>query len=395
MPRKHITNASFRKSRFGGRAWEERLLKKFFLSDIALITALRYLSWLGPSPEFSCLLLDWSRWNQPTKAGGLPAVLLPIIEHITKGNLFAAKKLAFAQQLISGVPDSGAWGGEALSDTEVRVKARNNECCRVLKCFVDEQNDIILKKLAANTAKSISTSSDKSGEGDESASIGKEKHEMKVAILYGAYHIGDLASKLKTMGYKFQTASSLTAWIMEYPTQEHSDALIESEGSKLKMKKENEIDSSDIEKGFLDSSLFSISNILSAIKNPALIMAIAGICSAYLVIGALDWWLLIDFVVEVSKSVIGNVATSTTTSAVVSTSDSPFSGFLMRLVEGDSVSALNGETKSLEISLAVLYIVTYVQRHLWALRTASSVGVQWDRGLFDDSLSMSENNANR
>ena len=390
MPRKHITNASFRKSRFGGRAWEERLLKKFFLSDIALITALRYLSWLGPSPEFSCLLLDWSRWNQPTKAGGLPAVLLPIIEHITKGNLFAAKKLAFAQQLISGVPDSGAWGGEALSDTEVRVKARNSECCRVLKCFVDEQNDIVQKKLAATSGKSSSV--DKSVVIGESASVGKEKHELKVAILYGAYHIGDLASKLQTMGFKFQSASSLTAWIMEYPTQKPSDTLVVSES--LRITGRNEVESSDTEKGGLDSLLFFISKILSAVKNPALIMAIAGICSAYLVIGALDWWLLIDFVVEVSKSVIGT-ATSTSASTLASASDSFFSVFLMKLVEGDNAAALNGETKSLEISLAVLYIVTYVQRHLWALRTASSVGVQWDRGLFDDSLSISDINTTR
>ena len=390
MPRKHITNASFRKSRFGGRAWEERLLKKFFLSDIALITALRYLSWLGPSPEFSCLLLDWSRWNQPTKAGGLPAVLLPIIEHITKGNLFAAKKLAFAQQLISGVPDSGAWGGEALSDTEVRVKARNSECCRVLKCFVDEQNDIVQKKLAATSGKSSSV--DKSVVIGESASVGKEKHELKVAILYGAYHIGDLASKLQTMGFKFQSASSLTAWIMEYPTQKPSDTLVVSES--LRITGRNEVESSDTEKGGLDSLLFFISKILSAVKNPALIMAIAGICSAYLVIGALDWWLLIDFVVEVSKSVIGT-ATSTSASTLASASESFFSVFLMKLVEGDNAAALNGETKSLEISLAVLYIVTYVQRHLWALRTASSVGVQWDRGLFDDSLSISDINTTR
>ena len=31
---------------------------------------------------------------------------------------------------------SGAWGGAALSDTEVRVRARNAECCRVLMGFL-------------------------------------------------------------------------------------------------------------------------------------------------------------------------------------------------------------------------------------------------------------------
>lgn len=60
-PRRKMTLASFRSSRFAGRGWSERLLRNFFLSDVALITTLRYLSWLAPSPEFSCLLLDWSR----------------------------------------------------------------------------------------------------------------------------------------------------------------------------------------------------------------------------------------------------------------------------------------------------------------------------------------------
>lgn len=347
-------------------------MRKFFLSDVALITALRYLSWLGPCPEFSCLLLDWSRWNQPTKAGGLPAALLPIIEHISKGNLFAAKKLAFAQQLISGVPDSGAWGGEALSDTEVRVKARNRECCRVLKGFLDEHEEGARKRsLTAAPRPAERTSSDakstypQQGEG--------KSDEIKVAILYGAYHIGDLSAKLKAMGLKSESASSLTAWTMDCPSNERATHHSSRSGVHARKSKRG---SEEVEGNIF--GLRSVVQVLSRVKSPALSVAVAGICTTYLVLGALDWWLLIDFLVEVGKSISSTISTERSGNALT--------GILMQFLMGDSDTLLTDDAKIFEASLAVLYGVAYVQRHLWALRTASSVGVQWDRGLFDDSL---------
>lgn len=372
IPRKHITLASFRASRYAGRAWGERLMRKFFLSDIALITALRYLSWLGPCPEFSCLLLDWSRWNQPTKAGGLPAALLPIIEHISKGNLFAAKKLAFAQQLISGVPDSGAWGGEALSDTEVRVKARNRECCRVLKGFLDEHEECARKRSLAPTPKSpeLASSDGKTSFSHQGEGRGDE---IKVAILYGAYHIGDLSAKLKAMGLKSESASSLTAWTMDCPSNERAPHHTSRSRTQIRKSRQGSVE--------IEGNLFglrSVVQVLSRVKSPALSIAVAGICTTYLVLGALDWWLLIDFLVEVGKSISSTVNTERSSSAL--------NGMLLQLLMGDSDTLLTDDGKIFEASLAVLYSVAYVQRHLWALRTASSVGVQWDRGLFEDSL---------
>ena len=367
--------ASFRANRSAGWAREERFLRKFFLSDIALITALRYLSWLGPCPEFSCLLLDWSRWNQPTKAGGLPPALLPIIENVSMGNIFAARKLAFAQQLISGVPDSGSWGGEALSDTEVRVKARNTECCRVLKGFLEEHEQaaknptIPVPVQSTSTEKTPRTNSKISS---TSANTEIKSSELKIAILYGAYHIEDLSAKLRAMGLKAESASSLTAWSMEYPSiSTSSDHLI-----KENVRKEVLHSHTAEKQTFFGAK--TIAKALSSIRGSGLSISVAGICTIYLVICALDWWLMIDFLVEVVQG-LGNSVSSGTANSIVT-------GFVRHIIAGEVGEPLSEDAKIVEISLSVLYSLAYVQRHLWALRAASSVGVQWDRGLFDDSL---------
>ena len=375
MPRKHLTMASFRANRSAGRAREERFLRKFFLSDIALITALRYLSWLGPCPEFSCLLLDWSRWNQPTKAGGLPPALLPIIENVSMGNIFAARKLAFAQQLISGVPDSGSWGGEALSDTEVRVKARNTECCRVLKGFLEEHEQAAKNPalpVPVQTSSTEKTPRTNSKISSTSASTEVKSSELKIAILYGAYHIEDLSSKLRAMGLKAESASSLTAWSMEYPAISTSS----DHSIKTNVRKEVLHPQTAEKQSFFGAK--TISKALSSIRGSGLSISVAGICTMYLVICALDWWLMIDFLVEVVQGLRNSVSSGTANSIVT--------GFVRHIIAGEVGEPLSEDAKIVEISLSVLYSLAYVQRHLWALRAASSVGVQWDRGLFDDSL---------
>lgn len=381
VPRKHLTIASFRANRSAGRAREERFLRKFFLSDIALITALRYLSWLGPCPEFSCLLLDWSRWNQPTKAGGLPPALLPIIENVSMGNIFAARKLAFAQQLISGVPDSGSWGGEALSDTEVRVKARNTECCRVLKGFLEEHEEaakIIALPEQSSTVENIPKTASKMS----TSSTEVKSSELKIAILYGAYHIEDLSAKLRAMGMKAESASSLTAWSMEYPSiASPSDHTVNANVQK-EQEKEKEKDVAHAptaaKKNFFGSR--TIAKAFKSIKGSGLSVSVAGICTMYLVVCALDWWLMIDFLVEVVQGLRNSVSSGAANSIVTD--------LVRHIIAGEVGEPLSEDAKIVEISLSVLYSLAYVQRHLWALRAASSVGVQWDRGLFDDSLNV-------
>jgi hypothetical protein len=380
VPRKHLTIASFRANRSAGRAREERFLRKFFLSDIALITALRYLSWLGPCPEFSCLLLDWSRWNQPTKAGGLPPALLPIIENVSMGNIFAARKLAFAQQLISGVPDSGSWGGEALSDTEVRVKARNTECCRVLKGFLEEHEEaarvLALPEQSSSVENIPKTTSKISSASTASTEV--KSSELKIAILYGAYHIEDLSAKLRAMGMKAESASSLTAWSMEYPSiASPSDHTLKDSLQKEKDKDVTHVPTA-AKKNFFGAQ--SIAKALKSIKGSGLSISVAGICTMYLVVCALDWWLMIDFLVEVVQGLRNSVSSGAANSIVTD--------FVRHIIAGEVGEPLSEDAKIVEISLSVLYSLAYVQRHLWALRAASSVGVQWDRGLFDDSLNV-------
>lgn len=41
------------------------------------------------------------------QAGGLSGVIVPIVEMVLSGNSMEAKKLAFAQELLSGIPDAG------------------------------------------------------------------------------------------------------------------------------------------------------------------------------------------------------------------------------------------------------------------------------------------------
>lgn len=379
VPRKHLTIASFRANRSAGRAREERFLRKFFLSDIALITALRYLSWLGPCPEFSCLLLDWSRWNQPTKAGGLPPALLPIIENVSMGNMFAARKLAFAQQLISGVPDSGSWGGEALSDTEVRVKARNTECCRVLKGFLEEHEGAA-KILALPDQLSSVENIPKTTSKISSPSTEVKSSELKIAILYGAYHIEDLSAKLRAMGMKAESASSLTAWTMEYPSvASPSDHALKANVQKDKEKEKDVAHAKTAAKKNLFGAQ-TIAKAFKSIKGSGLSISVAGICTMYLVVCALDWWLMIDFLVEVVQGLRNSVSSGAANSVVTD--------FVRLIIAGEVGEPLSEDAKIVEISLSVLYSLAYVQRHLWALRAASSVGVQWDRGLFDDSLNV-------
>lgn len=135
------------------------------------------------------LLLDWSRMSQ--KAGGLSVALESILEFIASGRFFDARKLAFAQQLISGVPDEGSWGGMAKSDISVRVKSRNQECCNVLSNFLSELT------ISAN---------------ESSVDASKEK---KIAVLYGAYHIKDLITRFSRLDLEYiPNDRYLTAWTL-------------------------------------------------------------------------------------------------------------------------------------------------------------------------------------
>ena len=272
---------------------------------------------------------------------------------------------------------TGAWGGEALSDTEIRVKARNAECCRVLKGFLDEHEQNVKNRAVKLTGNFVS----KHRVSDEVISSPqplRNDDELKVAILSGAYHIEDLSSRLKNMGLKIESVSSLTAWNMDYPTKStHPSPTLSSPSIQTVMDKPKTTGQWTEGTVSLSFGLQSIVRLLKSVRRPLLTVGVAGVCTAYLVLGALDWYLLIDFLVEVGENIFKG-STEDRRSAIL--------GFLQQLFELSSNSALNENDKVLEMSIAVIYSVAYVQRHLFALRTASTVGVQWDRGLFEDSL---------
>ena len=108
--RSNKKRSNYWKSQVAGRGNNQPLLINFFLSDTNFITFLRVLLWLTPCPEISCLLLDWSRMKP--QGGGMPQTLLPLVSLLTSGRLNEVKKLMFTQQLVSGLPDSGYWGGK-------------------------------------------------------------------------------------------------------------------------------------------------------------------------------------------------------------------------------------------------------------------------------------------
>ena len=88
--------------------------------------ATRAVCWLVPCPEAHLLLLDWV-WG-----GGRPApVLGALLDSLAGGNIIAARRLAFAQMIVSAQA-KGAVGGGA--DVPVLVERRNDvatECLAV------------------------------------------------------------------------------------------------------------------------------------------------------------------------------------------------------------------------------------------------------------------------
>lgn len=163
----------------GGRTEENLTLKKFFLSDAVLTSILRLLCWLGPVPEVGTLLVDWSR----AQAGGVPEVVFPIFECVLRGRFPEAKKIAFAQELVSGLADSGDWGGGALSNINVRVDARNRECCRIINQLIRQSSS----------------------------------ESLRIAVLYGAFHRDDMIAKFREIGLTPASSSLMTAWTVNLP----------------------------------------------------------------------------------------------------------------------------------------------------------------------------------
>jgi hypothetical protein len=250
------------------------------------------------------------------ETGGLPPIIIRIIDCLSVGDLLSAKKLALAQQLISGVPDAGSWGGESMSDTEVRVRARNAECCNVLSSFLKYFDGI--------------------------ASPNRfEENERKVAILFGCYHIDDMISKFKTLGLRENPAvnsTKYTAWTVQAPGEFYADQ-----------------------------------NITRGVSTTT-VLATLSFLVGYLLLGTLDWFLLFEFIIDTTIHVIGSLASTPSQLH----SGTIYSGLQSLLGVNEAIN-----DQAYIVALLTLYTVSYFQRHLGLLRAVSTVGVEWDRGLFD------------
>lgn len=357
--RMSLTNNRFLASQIGGRGFSERItLRNFFLSDSTFITLLRLLSWLLPCPEAAILLLDWSRMSP--RPGGLPPVLVPMFENLLAGDLEEARKLAFAQQLLSGLPDAGGWGGAARSDVEVRVRARNKECCRVLGSFLQEAKG-------------------------EAVVEGGDKGPRKVALLYGAYHVADLHERLLRLGLRPSAGdakthvvpSGLVAWSMKRPRPRlrpfsmglASDSRTALVAAELETSSSSPSTSSSAEERSSQPSVWVRDTPASrgqeshteSLRTLAVVLL-----PLYLLLGAVDW----------------SLAQSLLAQALSTALKGSSSGLADTAGLGLGLSSGSGSGASL-VALSLLYLGSYVQRHAGLLQTLAGTVVQWDRPLFD------------
>ena len=287
------------------------------------------------------------------QAGGLSGVIVPIVEMVLSGNSMEAKKLAFAQELLSGIPDAGvpeenrsfyllviclsvclsvcrsagSWGGEALSDTAVRISARNKECCRVLSAFLDE-----FQRCCAEDRRSTLTFPVKGG-------------ALNIAVLYGAYHINDLSIRfVDDLGLTRDNPNYAVEWSADRPNPPQALSCWSI--------KKSSFGSRD------NSAQTAMSNAgwFPHVPLQPLLVLFSGV-GLYLFLGAMDWLLLCDLLAKALQvSVEGQ-------------------GAVRELLGGWAVDST---------VLAALYLMFYIQRHLYLLRQIGSVGIQWDRGLFLD-----------
>lgn len=151
-----------------------RLFTNLFLEGSALATFFRLLLWtFSPSPEVSILLLDWSSLVEPKPSGlGFSTVFTPVLESLLTGNIVEARRLVFAQLLVSS-ETSG-------SRDENIVKFRNKIALEKFKKFTNQD-------------------------------------DASIAILYGAMHCAELQTSLKRMGYRVVQKDWRTAWAVSLP----------------------------------------------------------------------------------------------------------------------------------------------------------------------------------
>jgi hypothetical protein len=133
----------------------------------------RSLVWLVPCPEAHLLLLDWI-WG-----GGRPApVLGAMVDAISAGDIVGARKLAFAQMIVSaqGKSDVYGSGSGAKATIEKRNEIATNRLREALRQLYDSDDD------NNNNTKPTTT-----------------RTKEKLSVLYGGSHLPGLAKNLETL----------------------------------------------------------------------------------------------------------------------------------------------------------------------------------------------------
>ena len=196
------------------------------------------------------------------------------------------------------------------------------------------------------------------------AHIRDDEGRLTVAVLYGAYHINDLAARfVNDLGLVASTTitdaiaasgvatqismhdaqDNLTCWRIQTPTL--GRAL-----SSTSLDNEDEI-------AVVDNG------------NPRTLAVLAAGVGMYLFVGAMDWLLLCDVLAKALQVFVEGYLSLLPAAAVAAQSPPT----LAPLPPLDTT-----------VLLAGFYLIFYVQRHLYMLRQIGLVGIQWDRGLFMD-----------
>ena len=262
------------------------------------------------------------------------------------------------------LPMQGEWGGESQSDISVRVLERNKECIRIIQRFiadVNKSND--QKKAKATLSSSFSLPSVDTTESIDQA--------FKVAVLYGVYHVDDLKTKIvNDLGLQAVTipssASSLCAWTIPLPSSVTTTTTSSIDSTELKAQQ---------------TTLETASSDVLQLK-PETIVIMALLSVGYLILGTLDWVVLVKVALEVfTQAVHWGPSQQEPMAAVLSAvSSADFSG----LTSVDADTSVSSSSPIAFLVFFIGYFVLYVQRHLQLLRSISAFGIQWDRGLFDD-----------
>ena len=151
----------------------------------------RALVWLVPCPEAHLLLLDWV-WG-----GGRPApVLGAMVDAISAGDIVGARKLAFAQMIVSAQGKNDVYGSS--SGAKATIEKRNEVATERLREALRQMCEEKTTKELKNDNKDAET-------------------KRKLSILYGGSHLPGLAKNLETLdiaalkgGGKFSKSS--TTW---------------------------------------------------------------------------------------------------------------------------------------------------------------------------------------